>query len=94
MAQITQIQIDFNKRFLYCLQELKALNIISSMKEIIQEAGLSPQRYTELDRGFRQQRQDSRYKTVEIEIIYLLVSKYNINPYWLILGVGDMFAKQ
>ena len=27
MAQITQIQIDFNKRFLYCLQELKALNI-------------------------------------------------------------------
>lgn len=90
MTEITSIQLEFNKRFLYAVQELIALNKISSIKELAHAAGVTYQRYTELDRGFRQNK-DSRYKTVEIEIIYELVKKYNINADWLITGRGSMF---
>lgn len=91
MSEITSIQLEFNKRFLYVVQELKALNKIKSIKELAQNVGVTYQRYTEMDRGFRQNSGESRYKTVEIEMIYELVKNYNINADWLITGRGSMF---
>lgn len=92
MAQISKIQLEFNKRVLYCLQELKALNLISNVKEFVVGCGVVYQRYTEMDRDFRQGRSDSRYKTVEIEVVHGLVTKYNVSADWLITGRGTMFC--
>lgn len=92
MAEISKIQTEFNKRVLYCLQELKALNLIPSVKELVQGCGVTYQRYTEMDRDFRQGRSDSRYKTVEIEVVHELVTKYNVSADWLITGRGSMFC--
>lgn len=92
MAEISKVQIDVLKRFLYCVQELRALNLISSLRDFVSEIGLTYSRYTEMDRGFRQGRGESRYKTVEIEAIYSLVTKYNVSADWLITGRGSMFS--
>lgn len=93
MAEITSIQVELIKRVLYCLQELKALALISSVKDFVTECGVVYSRYTEMDRCFRQGRQVSRYKTIEAELLYNLVMKFNINADWLITGRGSMFAK-
>ncbi|MBQ3690176.1 MAG: hypothetical protein II937_10025 [Bacteroidales bacterium] len=92
MAEITKVQLEFNKRVLYCMQELKSLNLISSVKDFVLGCGVVYQRYTEMDRAFRQGRSDSRYKTVEIEIVYELVTNYNVSADWLITGRGSMFC--
>ena len=93
MAEITSIQVELIKRVLYCLQELKALALISSVKDFLCDCGVVYQRYTEMDRAFRQGRGGSRYKTIEAELLYNLVMKFNINADWLITGRGSMFAK-
>lgn len=92
MAEISKVQLEFNKRFLYCLQELKALCLVESVKDLAKEAGVCYTRYTEMDRSFRQGKTNSRYKTVEIEMMHLLVTKYNVSADWLITGRGSIFC--
>lgn len=92
MAEITNVQLEFNKRVLYCMQELKALNLITSIKDFVQSCGVVYQRYTEMDRAYRQGRSDSRYKTVEIEVVHELVTKYNVSADWLVTGRGSIFC--
>ena len=94
MAEITNIQIDVIKRVLYCLQELKALALIPSVKDFLGDCGVVYTRYTEMDRAFRQGRGGSRYKTIEAEVLYNLVIKFGVNADWLITGRGSMFAKK
>ncbi len=88
---ISQKQIEFNKRCLYCMQEMRAINLIPSMKSLVLEAGLSYTRYTEMDRVFRQGRGNMRYKTIEFDLINLMVEKYGVSADWLITGRGSMF---
>ena len=93
MAEISKVQLEFNKRFFQALQDLIALGKIETIKDFAHAAGVVYNRYTEMDRDFRQGGERSRYRTVEMEMIHELVVNYDINADWLITGRGKMFNK-
>lgn len=77
---------EINKRFFQAVDYLTETGKLQrGLREFCEEVGLNETRYYKLKAGT-----DERYKTVEVEAVVLLATKYKIRLHWLLLGRGSM----
>lgn len=89
---LTMIEDGVNRRFFQAIEMIVATGQISSLESFCYEAGISPPRYREARFTYGvTPRTDvvSRYKTIEVEGLYNLVTKYSISADWLLTGRGQ-----
>lgn len=82
-----------NKRFFVAIEELVLLGRLSALESFCKEAGLSASRYREMRATYGvAPRPDhvSRYKSLQIEAVYTLTTKYGVSANWLITGRGKI----
>ena len=74
-------------RFFEAINTLKNEKQISGLREFCEMNGLNITRYYEIkkliDGG------ESRYKTLEIDALYILAKKYKFSLQWLFFGIGE-----
>ena len=90
---VTAIEDGVNRRFFQAIEALVSLGRLSALESFCNEAGLSAPRYREARYTYGvTPRTDkvSRYKSIEIEGLYVLASKYSVSSDWLLTGKGKM----
>jgi len=94
---VTTIAGGVNHRFFEAIEALVSLGRVSALDSFCKETGLTPSRYreTRLTYGVtpNPNSKPSRYKAIEIEGLYYLVTSYSVSAEWLITGRGRMFKK-
>ncbi len=75
------------RRFFEAIELLKSEKQITGLKDFCEKHGLNITRYYEIkkliDGG------ESRYKTLEIDALYILAKNYKFSVQWLFFGIGD-----
>lgn len=71
-------------RFFQALEILKTQGEISGVADFCRRFGFNRIRYINLKNHL----DDGMYKNIEIEAIYILVTKFNFSSHWLITGQG------
>lgn len=75
------------RRFFEAIDTLKSEKNISGLKDFCEKHGLNVTRYYEIKNLV--EGKPSRYKTLEIDALYILALKYGFSLQWLFFGVGD-----
>lgn len=94
---LTPIEDGLNRRFFQAIEVVIALGRLRSLEYFCKEAGLNPARYREARFTYGiTPRTDkaSRYKSIEVEALYNLATKYSISAEWLLTGRGNMLRNE
>lgn len=92
-GKYSQKRLEFVRRVMVLIQDLIAAGRVATIKELIAEADLYYKKYTEIDREVRQHGgEGQRYKTVDFELVFLLVTKYGVSADWLVTGCGSKYS--
>jgi hypothetical protein len=86
-----------NLRFFQALQKLMDRGEITSLEAFCRENGLSRPKYSEFRKEYLYNDSKdyaSRYKMLDYEAIYALVTKHRVSCEWLIVGSGKMLKEQ
>lgn len=76
------------RRFFEAIQILKSEKQITGLKDFCEKHGLIVTRYYEIKNLV--EGKPSRYKTLEIDALYILALTYGFSLQWLFFGVGGM----
>lgn len=91
---LSEISVGINTRFFLALQSLMDSSKIASLEAFCKENGLSRPKYSEFRKEYISSSADitpqSRYKILDNEAVFALVTKYGISANWLITGEGSM----
>lgn len=93
---VTVIEDGVNRRFFQAIEMLVSLGRVSALESFCNESGLSAPRYRETRYTYGvTPRTDkaSRYKSIEIEGLYYLATRYSVSSEWLLTGKGKMLSK-
>lgn len=75
------------RRFFEAIDTLKSEKNISGLKDFCEKHGLNVTRYYEIKNLV--EGKPSRYKTLEIDALYILAQKYGFSLQWLFFGIGE-----
>lgn len=82
-----------SRRFFRAIDTLQSYGVIKSLEAFCDDFGLSSPRYREMRLTYGVAPvagRVSRYKNVEIEALYYLVSNFPVSSDWLLTGRGEM----
>lgn len=86
-----------SRRFFEAIDALVTYKLVSALESFCTENNLSAPRYREMRLTYGVTPSPgyvSRYKNVEIEAIYALVSNFPVSAGWLITGRGKMLTRK
>lgn len=75
------------RRFFEAIDTLKSEKNISGLKDFCEKQGLNVTRYYEIKNLV--EGKPSRYKTLEIDALYILALDYGFSLQWLFFGIGE-----
>lgn len=75
------------RRFFEAINTLKDEKSITGLKDFCEKHGLNVTRYYEIKNLV--EGKPSRYKTLEIDALYILAKTYHFSLQWLFFGVGE-----
>lgn len=79
------------RRFFDAITLLKNEKQITGLKDFCEKHGLNVTRYYEIKNLI--EGKESRYKTLEIDALYILAADYKFSLQWLFFGLGDPRTK-
>lgn len=76
------------RRFFEAITVLKTEKKITGLKDFCEIHGLNVTRYYEIKNLV--EGKESRYKTLEIDALYILAKEYKFSLQWLFFGIGEI----
>lgn len=80
--------LEITKRFFSAIAVLKSEREITGLKDFCEKYELNITRYYELKN--LSEGKPSRYKTLEVDALYVIASNYKFSLKWLFFGLGEM----